>query len=294
MNLEKSAVMRIVPSNRYKKADAKSFYSVPAVSTYKYLGLEIDACLRFDTELQKRQRLNKDLRKKEWIFRSARISQQQKYEIWQSLFKSKVSYAAEILCFESRRFADWLKTYCYNAYRSLLGIRTKTNKEQLLKTAVGYDWDCWLTEKLNTTRRKLQLKNQDNRICGCTHAKAHMHIDVSLPTPIKAAAKIGAFNLLKWQAHQFLSGFKSVPGAQKVQKRVKNLCACDGRQLINTAHIEFCRQHQKLREEILRKTGQSYGSIRKRIATCAIDKSCRAFNETVRTMEGIIKKHLFR
>jgi hypothetical protein len=83
------------------------------VDCYKYLGLEIDSRLKFTEEIKKRKRLEKELKKKEWIFNHGKINQQCKYEVWQSLFKSKVSYAAEILCFESKEFLEWLKSFTY-------------------------------------------------------------------------------------------------------------------------------------------------------------------------------------
>ena len=124
-----------------------------------------------------------------------------------------MGYAAEILCFESKQFTEWLKTFCYNAYKLLLGINSKTNKEELLKVAVGHNWECWMSEKLNATRRKLKLEKGDLRLCSCENKEAHSHIDISLPTPIKSAAKFEAFNILKWKARLFLSGFKVIPGA---------------------------------------------------------------------------------
>ena len=71
------------------------------------------------------------------------------------MFKAKVGYAAEILCFESKEFSEWMKSFCYRAFKKLLNINRSIEKELLLKTVVGHKWECWLTEKLNLTRRKL-------------------------------------------------------------------------------------------------------------------------------------------
>ena len=57
MNLEKSAAMQIVPDNRFKRKQTNTIYDIPAVRSYKYLGLEIDATLKFKEEIQKRKKL---------------------------------------------------------------------------------------------------------------------------------------------------------------------------------------------------------------------------------------------
>ena len=294
MNLEKSVVMKIMPANSHRRQEAEEFYKVPGVGCYKYLGLEIDARLKFREEIEKRRLLKKELKKKEWIFRSSKLTQQCKYEVWQSLFKAKVSYAAEILCFECKEFTEWLKTFCYNAYKSLLGIRAKVNKEELLRIAVGHNWECWMTEKLNATRRKLGLKIKPKGICECEIQNQHSNIDITQHTPIKLAAKYEAFNLLKWKARIYLSGFKKIPGVQKVERLVKNLCKCDDTQLINTGHIEFCRQHIELRQEVLDELGLSYGQLKTQIMGHKIDRATRIFNIQVKKLEGIIKKHVFK
>jgi hypothetical protein len=74
MNVEKSAVMQIVPNFQQKKIKGENFFNIPAVNSYKYLGIEIDSRLKFTEEIKKRKLLEKDLRKKEWIFRSSKIN----------------------------------------------------------------------------------------------------------------------------------------------------------------------------------------------------------------------------
>ena len=124
-----------------------------------------------------------------------------------------MGYAAEVLCFESKKFSEWLKSFCYQAYKKLLNINKSIGKEKLLEMAMGHKWECWLTEKLNKTRRKLKLKNQNLRLCDCTEPKAHDEIDIEEPTPIKAAARFGCFNILKWRIDEFLSGWRQARGA---------------------------------------------------------------------------------
>ena len=45
MNIEKSAAMEILPSNRHQRKNKDSIYNIPAVTSYKYLGIEIDSTL---------------------------------------------------------------------------------------------------------------------------------------------------------------------------------------------------------------------------------------------------------
>ena len=109
----------------------------------------------------------------------------------------------------------------------LLGIKSSPNKDKLLETATGYRWECWLNEKLMRTRKKINLRNEVKNLCGCTEPDAHKHINLEEPTPIKKAASLGAFNLLKWRMGEFLSGYKKSLGAQNKIISVKNLCPCN-------------------------------------------------------------------
>ena len=167
MNQDKSAIMQIVPSQRNKQLGGNRLFSIPKVSSYKYLGIEIDQDLKFTEELKRRKQIKKDLKKKQWIFMSAKLNDQARYEVWQSLFRSKASYAAEILCYESKPFNKWLKSYNYDGLRQLAKFKGKPNKEVLLKNAVGHNWDCWLNDKLMKTRNKLNLSKEVKPLCDC-------------------------------------------------------------------------------------------------------------------------------
>jgi hypothetical protein len=97
--------------------------------------------------------------------------------VWQCLFKSKVSYAAEILCFESKEYLDWLKSFSYKAFKSLLGIKNTIGRDRLLEVATGHKWECWLSEKLKLTRNRLKLRKDVGNLCDCEDIDAHKHID---------------------------------------------------------------------------------------------------------------------
>jgi hypothetical protein len=78
-------------------------------------------------------------------------------------------------------------------------------------------------------------------------------------------ARLNAIHLIKWKMLKYLSGWKRIPGAQEKMKSVPNACKCDDMSWITTQHIEFCRQHTKLRADIHNQTGTPYGELLKNI-----------------------------
>jgi hypothetical protein len=137
------------------------------VKTYKYLGLEIDQDLQFKEELIRRKKIEADGKKKQWIFSNPKLSDQARYEVWQSLFKSKASYAAELLCFESKKFNQWMKGLNYRGMKKLLKMNPHEGMDTVLEAAIGQKWECWLTEKLVKTRTKMGMSKIKKLMCGC-------------------------------------------------------------------------------------------------------------------------------
>jgi hypothetical protein len=64
MNQDKSAIMQIVPNQMTKQLKGEKLLDIPKVTSYKYLGIEIDQDLKFTEELKRRKKIKKDLKKK--------------------------------------------------------------------------------------------------------------------------------------------------------------------------------------------------------------------------------------
>ena len=146
------------------------------------------------------------MKKKQWIFRDIRLNDQARYEVMQSLFKSKASYAAEILCFESKNFHQWFKSYSYDIYRKLVGFHVKPKMDEILDEVTGHKWDCWTVEKLLKTRRQLSLPDPEKWPCGCDPRVGHPHINLEEDTNVKYLARTNGIHMIKWRMNKFLSG----------------------------------------------------------------------------------------
>ena len=105
--------MEIVRSQRQKQLTGNSFYGIPVHKEFTYLGTIIDQCLKFQTELSTRKSKAKDLKKAEWILQNPKLSDQSKLETWGSMFKSKISYANEVLCYHSKNLTDWISSFYF-------------------------------------------------------------------------------------------------------------------------------------------------------------------------------------
>jgi hypothetical protein len=68
-----------VPSQRNKQLKADKLLDIPKISSYKYLGLEIDQDLKFREELKRRKQIHKDLKKNKCIFKSHKLNDQARY-----------------------------------------------------------------------------------------------------------------------------------------------------------------------------------------------------------------------
>ena len=190
--------------------------------TFKYLGIEIDQDLKFSKEIQNRKDKLKELEKKNWIIQSKRLSDTSRIEAWNCLFKSKISYASEVLCYKSKALVKWLKSFHYNSLRKLLCIRSSVDQEKLFKRSYGSSWECWYDQKLQATRGKLGMKPR-SPLCNCERHSLEVTKD---STPLKTLSRMDGLYLIKWQMGCFLSGMKRVKGTQNQMISVKNYCKC--------------------------------------------------------------------
>ena len=77
------------------------------MKTYKFLGVQIDDCLRLDKVLATKQEKTKALRKKQFLFNSKGLDGTQRYNIYNTLFRSSIWYES-ILCAQySQKIREW-------------------------------------------------------------------------------------------------------------------------------------------------------------------------------------------
>ena len=84
--------------------------------------------------------------------KSNKLSDKAKLETWNSLFKSKLTYATEVLCYKTKNLTNWLRSFFYNSLRKIIGINSFVNQKDLFQKAYGSSWECWYDSKLQQTR----------------------------------------------------------------------------------------------------------------------------------------------
>ena len=77
---------------------------------YKYLGVKIHCTGRLTDDLKLRREKQIALDKKQWLLKIGTLNGATKLQLWHALYKSKWTYASEILSTRSKDFKDWIES----------------------------------------------------------------------------------------------------------------------------------------------------------------------------------------
>ena len=83
-----------------------------------------------------------------------------------AIFRSKVSYAANILSIFDKKTLIWLKSFHYKAFKTLLGFKDNISTDDLLKLTIGKSFEEYMKiEQQNTIGLMLNytVKSKDIR-----------------------------------------------------------------------------------------------------------------------------------
>jgi hypothetical protein len=150
INIDKSSVMLIKKDQRTPNPMAWNF-EVPLVKEMKYLGVMIRDDLSLKTTLKQKKEEEKKQKKVDWILRDQKLSGHTRYHIFTSLFKSKTSYASNLIAIMDNKAVLWQRDSLYRSCKSLLGIKQMVKKETILELCLGKNWeDFLLAERQNT------------------------------------------------------------------------------------------------------------------------------------------------
>ena len=91
-----------------------------------------------------------------WVLQSNKVDGAAAFHIWLTLFRSKVTYATNLISIFSKNTRKWYKGYMYRSIKALLGIKEKPAKELLFELCLGTTFEAYLkVEQQNTMSRML-------------------------------------------------------------------------------------------------------------------------------------------
>jgi len=202
VNKKKSAILEI-RIDKKQKPRTGSLEGYPLVQSYKYLGVQIDDCLKFDVDIKERQKKQRNLDKQLWIIRSQKLSGKGQLQIWHSLHRAKWSYGAEVLTGVSKDFKEWLKRTWYRALKQLLGLTGTPNREKLFLSCFGNSWEAYMSFKHKSVLKRLGI-DCPAHYCGKACTDDHDRMD---NIPVITALKNNAPNIIKLKNNRLLTGW---------------------------------------------------------------------------------------
>jgi hypothetical protein len=137
INKAKSGIMIVKRSQRERHTDWNNRMGYPIVSNYKYLGVMMldDGTLRQDLEKRKKTQLH--MESKMWLIRNSNLNGMTRVQLWHTIFKSRWSYAHQLLCTVCPKFAERIKSTHYQGMLAIMGMKHKPAKDRLFEIALG-------------------------------------------------------------------------------------------------------------------------------------------------------------
>ena len=163
MNYKKSAILQIKADNRTPEPTVTQIRGIPVVTSYKYLGVQINNCLRFELQSDKLKQTLQNYEKVARFKKIRRLPAFINYHNWQTLVKSKVNYGTFLLSPISKPIQNQYKSFLYRSYKLLMGIKSNPEREKLIEAVSGVkSEEIFKQEEFNV--RQLIKKSKTERI----------------------------------------------------------------------------------------------------------------------------------
>lgn len=104
-------------------------HDIPLVKEYTYLGILITDTLKFKIHQNTYANKERELKNMIWAFGHPKLDSKARWHIYQSLYRSKVSYGMNLISVMDQTSREWLKGFTYRALKALLGWKQNINKE---------------------------------------------------------------------------------------------------------------------------------------------------------------------
>lgn len=101
--------------------------------------------------LSHRKRERAKFEKISWVLNNRKLDGPARWQIFKSLFRSKVSYAANPITAIDKESWSWLKSFYYRSLKLILDIIDNANKDRLIELCLGSSFrDFQHKETMNT------------------------------------------------------------------------------------------------------------------------------------------------
>lgn len=78
-----------------------------------------------------------------WVLGDTRLDGASRWHIFQSMFRSKVSYAANLITALDNESMKWMSSFWYRSLKALLSIKDKVDSNKLLEVCLGAKFEIW-------------------------------------------------------------------------------------------------------------------------------------------------------
>lgn len=141
VNKSKSAIIQVRVDKRTPGYNLGDFHSIKYSTSYRYLGVRISDDLNIEENLDGMAQHERNLNRIKWIIEqeNRQLDGAPKYHLFQGLFRSKVSYAINLMTSMDKQSLKWLEGYWYRSLKLLTGFKyhEKINKDRLFQICLG-------------------------------------------------------------------------------------------------------------------------------------------------------------
>ena len=203
---------------------------------------------------KKKQDKEKALNSISWILNSKKLDGATAFHIFMALFRSKISYASNLISIFDKHSLTWYGSFLYRAIKRLLNIKDKVSKEELLRITLGKSFEEYmLIEQQNTISliinyaiREDDQERIHNVLDFCEKNNLNppskqdngFYCQEKQILPLKEIMKAGIKHHLKWR----LNASFNLMARMHMDKR----CPCDKETRINQSHITSCQYWNRI------------------------------------------------
>ena len=113
----------------------------PILDKYKYLGIEIDDCLKLNLHKEQLKKITNNFKRALYTNRSKALPIIMKFHAWNTLVYPKIAYGTFLLGDFSKGIKEQVSSFLYQSFKMLLNIKGNPSKVKLNEVMLGMPAD---------------------------------------------------------------------------------------------------------------------------------------------------------